>query len=244
MAAISEASRRHFLFAGAAAGTGILSGISVGIAHAEETPKAAASKGESPTSEDISPAEDLMREHGVLNRILLIYEESCRRLDGNKDLEPATLAGAAKIIRTFIEGYHEKLEEDHLFPRFEKAGKLVVLVKTLREQHEAGRHLTDHIVQLATPEGFKNAEASRKVSTSLKQFVRMYRPHEAREDTVLFPAIRSLMTPKQYDDLGEQFEDKEHQLFGDHGFEDIVEQVARIEKILGLYDLSQFTPKP
>jgi hemerythrin-like domain-containing protein len=243
MAANSASSRRHFLVAGAAAGTGILSGMSAGIAQADEIPKATASKGESPTAEDISPAEDLMREHGVLNRILLIYEESCRRLDGNKDLEPAVVAGAAKIIRTFIEGYHEKLEEDRLFPRFEKAGKLVLLVKTLREQHAAGRVLTDRIVQLATPAAAKDAEASRNLGASLRQFVRMYRPHEAREDTVLFPAIRSLMTPKQYDELGDQFEDKEHQLFGDHGFEDIVEQVAGMEKTLGIYDLSQFTPK-
>ena len=152
MTTISDASRRQFLMVG----TGlVLDGLT-------ENTKAddSAAKTETQPTQDISPAEDLMREHGVLNRILLIYEESCRRLDGNKDLEPATLAGAAKIIRTFIEGYHEKLEEDHLFPRFEKAGKLVVLVKTLREQHEAGRRLTDHIIQLATPAGFKDAEAS------------------------------------------------------------------------------------
>jgi hypothetical protein len=55
------------------------------------------------------------------------------------------LAGAAKIVHTFIEDYHEKLEEDHLSPRFEKAGKLVDLVKVLREQHQAGRRLTDQI---------------------------------------------------------------------------------------------------
>ena len=30
--------------------------------------------------EEVSPAEDLMREHGLLNRILLIYEEVRRRL--------------------------------------------------------------------------------------------------------------------------------------------------------------------
>jgi hypothetical protein len=32
-------------------------------------------------------------------------------------------------------------------------------------------------------------------------------------------------------------------LFGEHGFEKIVAQVAEIEKSLGIYDLSQFTPK-
>ena len=205
--------------------------------------EAAAAKTETQSSQDISPPEDLMREHGVLNRILLIYEESCRRLDGHEDLEPAALADAAKIIRTFIEAYHEKLEEDHLFPRFEKAGKLVTLVKTLREQHEAGRRLTEQILRLATPASLKDAGARDSLVASLRQFVRMYRPHEAREDTLLFPAIRSLMTAKEFDEMGDRFEDKEHQLFGDHGFEDIVEQVAGIEKTLGIYDLSQFTPR-
>jgi hemerythrin-like domain-containing protein len=71
----------------------------------------------------------------------------------------------------------------------------------------------------------------------------MYRPHEAREDTVLFPALRELMSPKQYDDLGEQFEEREHELFGEHGFEEMVSQVAQLEKSLDIYELSQFTPR-
>jgi hypothetical protein len=36
---------------------------------------------------------------------------------------------------------------------------------------------------------------------------------------------------------------KEHQLFGEDGFERMVERVASIEKSLGIYDLTQFTPK-
>ena len=140
-----------------------------------------------------------MREHGVLNRILLIYEECLQRIGGQKNLDPAPLAGSAKIISTFIEDYHEKLEEDQLFPRFEKAGKLVDLVKVLREQHQAGRRLTGDIIQLATPAALKDATGAKKLSASITQFIRMYRPHEAREDTVLFPAIRSLMTAKEFD---------------------------------------------
>ena len=150
------------------------------------------------------------------------------------------MVGAAKIVRTFIEDYHERLEEDHLFPRFEKAGKLVDLVKVLREQHEAGRRLTDEIAQLANPAALKDAEGSKQLSRSLRQFVPMYRPHESREDTVLFPAIRGLMTEKEYDELGEQFEEREHELFGECGLEDSG-KVAAFEKTLGIYDLSQFT---
>jgi len=39
------------------------------------------------------------------------------------------------------------------------------------------------------------------------------------------------------------YEKKEHQLFGEDGFEKMVDQVAGLEKGLGIYDLSQFTPK-
>jgi hemerythrin-like domain-containing protein len=234
-------SRRQFLLAGTATGTGL---VITGFAGSSKAAEAAApAETETQTPQDISPPEDLMREHGVLNRILLIYEEGLLRLHGQKNPEPATLAGAAKIIRTFIEDYHEKLEEDHLFPRFEKAGKHVDLVKVLREQHQVGRRLTDEIVRLATPAAVRDAQGSKKLSQSLEQFIRMYRPHESREDTILFPAIRSLMTAKEFDEMGDRFEDKEHQLFGEHGFEDIVAQVAEYEKTLGIYDLGQFTAK-
>ena len=50
-------------------------------------------------------------------------------------------------------------------------------------------------------------------------------------------------TTRRGDLKGDRFEDREHQLFGEHGFENIVSQVAELEKTLGIYDLGQFTPK-
>ncbi len=182
-----------------------------------------------------------MREHGVL-RILLIYDDYQRRLTGSQDVPPEPLAAAAQIIRRFIEQYHEKLEEDHIFPRFEKAGKLVDLVRTLRQQHAAGRTVTAQIAQLATAPGVKNATDGNRLADSLRAFVRMYRPHEAREDTVLFPALHKIVSRNEFDALGEDFEKKENELFGQDGFEKVVDEVAGLEKKLGLYDLAQFMP--
>src|SRR5215831_15816873 len=48
--------------------------------------------------EDVTPAEDLMREHGVLKRVLLIYREVIRRIDAHEEFAPATLTGSAKLI--------------------------------------------------------------------------------------------------------------------------------------------------
>lgn len=193
--------------------------------------------------QEVSPAEDLMREHGVLNRVLLLYDEILRRLNSKGEFPPETLNAAAGVIRRFIEDYHEKLEEDFLFPRFEKAKKLVDLVAVLREQHRAGRLLTDRITSHATPAALKNLDERRQLANHLHLFICMYRPHEAREDTVLFPAFRSVVSPQEYGALGEQFEEKEDQLFGEDGFGKIVDEVAQLEKHLGVYDLSQFTPE-
>ena len=232
--------RRNFLYQATA-----VCGITVpALAFQEKlAPKEKENNAEKPT-EEISPAEDLMREHGVLNRILLIYDEHLRLLANKKPFDGSVLAGAADVVRRFVEDYHEKLEENFLFPRFRKAGKHVSLVDTLEKQHKAGRELTAQIRELAATATLKLVSSDAdKLRDALRAFLRMYRPHEAREDTVLFPAFRSVVSPHEYDALGDDFEKKEDELFGEDGFFKVVDQVAQLEKKLGIYDLAQFTPK-
>jgi len=231
--------RRQFLRLGAIAGASV---TLAPLAVAQQ--KSPAGNDKPKGDQGVSPAEDLMREHGLLNRILLIYDDHVRMIAAKRPFDGSLLASAADIIRHFVEEYHEKLEEDYLFPRFRKAGKLVALVNTLEAQHKAGRELTANIRELAGVATFKYVSSdSEKLSDALEAFLRMYRPHEAREDTVVFPAFRSLVSAHEYDALGDEFEKKEDQLFGDDGFFHVVDQVATLEKKLGIYQLEQFTPK-
>jgi hemerythrin-like domain-containing protein len=194
--------------------------------------------------EGVGPGEDLMREHGVLRRVLLVHAEVLRALKGGKEIDPQVLQRTGKLIRSFVEDYHEKQEEELVFPRFERAGKLVPLVKTLRAQHQAGRAVTDRIMALATLTGVKEASSRKELASRLESFSRMYEPHAAREDTVLFPALHELMSHHEYDALGEQMERREKQLFHGDGFERAVAEVDAIEKLVGLEDLGKFTPAP
>ena len=57
------------------------------------------------------------------------------------------------------------------------------------------------------------------------------------------PNLEEIVSLNEYDSLGEDFEKREHQLFGEDGFAKMVNKVAAIEKSLGIYDLAQFTPK-
>ncbi|MFI9592767.1 hemerythrin domain-containing protein [Nonomuraea sp. NPDC052265] len=189
----------------------------------------------------VTPPEDLMREHGVLKRVLLIYREGVRRIGAGEQVPVRPLHAGAGIIRTFIEQYHEQLEERYVFPPLVKAGKLTDVVPVLIRQHRRGRVLTGRILDATarpTPQ-----VARRGLAADMAAFIRMYEPHEAREDTVVFPAMRDVIPPEKFTELAETFEDEEHRRFGAAGFTGVVGQVADIEKALGIYDLDQFTPR-
>src|SRR4051794_15411807 len=61
--------------------------------------------------EGVTAPEDLMKEHGVLNRCLLVYEEGLRRLEAKEDFKPQVFQHTANLIKRFVEEYHEKNEE-------------------------------------------------------------------------------------------------------------------------------------
>jgi hemerythrin-like domain-containing protein len=166
----------------------------------------------------VTSPEDLMKEHGALNRCLLIYEEAIRRLRNKEEVSPGVFNHTAELIHSFVEEYHEKNEEKYIFPVFEEHKKLVDLVETLKTQHKAGRNVTARILSLSTPDQFRSQDNRTELIASCQSFIRMYRPHESREDTVLFPALRTLLTPGQVEALGDKMEEDERKVLGDEGF--------------------------
>jgi len=117
---------------------------------------------------------------------------------------------------------------------------MLELVQTLFIQHAAGRKITEQIIQFGKMKTLADAGESQKLVKLLNDFNMMYRPHAAREDTILFPAFKKIISKNEYFGLGEDFEKKEHELFGSEGFESTVEKVLTIEKQLGIDDLSKF----
>ncbi|HTG86504.1 MAG TPA: hemerythrin domain-containing protein [Pyrinomonadaceae bacterium] len=205
-----------------------------------------------PTAGELGPAdvtanEDLMREHGVLRRALLVYREAATRLRQDANSVPTdALEKTAQLFRVFGEDYHEKkLEETYIFPLVKKfRNPAEGYVDVLIEQHVRGREITDYI--LAVTKGDRlPANAASGLATALESFARMYEYHSAIEDTIVFPAWKASLGESELEELGAKFEQIEAEHFGDnHGFESAVARMQEIEASMGLTDLATFTAPP
>src|SRR6185503_2556491 len=158
-------------------------------------------------------------------------------------LDASALQQTATLFRTFGEDYHERmLEEQHIFPRIRKqGGELARYADILTEQHQRGREVTDYVLAV-TNGGTISSLHAEPLAKVFESFVVMYQNHAAREDTIVFPAWKKNFSDKQLDEIGDQFEDIEHKMFGKDGFEEAEKKISDIEGRLGFADLAQFTP--
>ncbi len=229
-------SRRGYLTAGATGVAGLLiGGGGVQALHA------ASGSGADEGPDVPSPGEELMTEHGVLKRILLAYRTVHDRLVAGQQVSTDPLIDGSQIVSDYVESLHEGLEEAYVFPRV--AEQNAALVRTLIVQHDRGRHLTRAIQDLVSA-GVSTAAQRVELAGYLASFVGMYEPHEAWEDTVIYPALRASTSQKTLDELAERFHDLENAQYGDQALATILGRVEGIEQQLGIDDLNSFTPPP
>lgn len=208
-------------------------------ANAAEKPKTGAGQDKEPGA-----VEDLMREHGVLRRALLVYREIVPTVRSSPaKVDAKALNRTATLFRSFGEDYHEKkLEEAHIFPVVRKAGgPAAAYPDVLTVQHNRGREVTDYILAV-TASGSVSGTHAEPLAQALESFVAMYQNHAAREDTIVFPAWKTALSQRAIDAFGEQFEAIEKAAFGHDGFDDAVRQIGEIERAFGIADLAHFTP--
>ncbi len=191
----------------------------------------------------VSAVEDLMREHGILRRVLLVYSESAVKLRQDPNSVPMDeMEKAAQLFRAFGEDYHEsKLEETYIFPALKRGSNPAsVYADVLLAQHARGREITDYLLSITKGDKLPTSSVTPFID-ALESFVRMYEHHSAIEDTVVFPAWKELVGSKELDELSAKFEEIEEEMFGEDGFEAASRRVNEIEQALGLANLGMFT---
>jgi hemerythrin-like domain-containing protein len=194
---------------------------------------------------DVTATEDLMREHGILRRVLVVYRETAARIRAKSGSVPlVALNGAVLLMRRFGEDYHEReLEEAHVFPAVKEAGgPAAAELDVLLAQHRRGREITDYLLDVTKSP--MTAGLAEPLAQTLEAFARMYEEHTAREDTIIFPAWKKALSPKALREQGDLFEELERKSVGKDGFEEAVEKLAGIEGAIGLDPAHMLAPPP
>jgi hemerythrin-like domain-containing protein len=106
-------------------------------------------------------------------------------------------------------------------------------------QHQRGREITDYILAVTGKGAIGTADAE-PLARVFDNLDLMYENHAAREDTIVFPAWKDVLSERQLDQMGEI----ERRQFGKDGFEDAVAQIGQIEEALGYADFARFSAPP
>ena len=187
-----------------------------------------------------TPNEDLMQEHGLVTRVILVYGRAIELLNSNQAIDLALIGRAAQIVARVIHGHHEVEEERIVFPVVEKTAGMQKLTSTLRGQHNAARGITAIIGRNAGAVSVKEPARRKELIVAMQNFINMYGPHGAHEDTEIYPAFRDALTRDEYAKVAEQFAADEQRVNKENGFRENVAGLARIEGALGA-ELSRYT---
>ena len=240
--------RRQLLSGISLAGAGVLLNACRATSNSSGSATNEDKKSEGPAPGELAPVdvtavEDLMREHGILRRALLVYRESATRLRQDAaSVPPDALEKVATMIRVFGEDYHEKkVEEVFIFPTLKRSpNPAAAYVDALVAQHARGREITDYVLGVTKADRIPSNEIER-LAKALESFARMYEHHAAIEDTLIFPAWKTVAGEAELDELAAKFDEIEAELFGVDGFESAVKRMEEIESSLGMSNLEMFT---
>ncbi|MFO7957718.1 MAG: hemerythrin domain-containing protein [Candidatus Brocadiia bacterium] len=186
--------------------------------------------------------EKLMREHGLIQRLMNVYQECADRLAVGEDLPDGLILNAGALADEFIESYHEEAEQKYVYPVFVEAGRMADLVAVMVRQHAIGRRLSEQTIYQAGQGEQAEPETRDSLMRTCWRYSRMYRAHVAFEDSILFPELRDVVSGEEFWQIASRIRAFEHETLGRGGLAQVGERVAEIEALLGLEGLDSFTP--
>ncbi len=213
----------------------------VGLGLAAAATGGRSARGQQDAPDAVAATQALMHEHGVIHRLMNVYQECADRLIAGVDVPPDALGGTGVVLDDFIRAHHEAIEEQYVYPAFIAADRRVGTVAVLIRQHAVGRSLAARVVFLAGKDAAGQRETRNALVRTCRAYARMYRAHVAHEDTVLLPALREVMPAADFSRLSERFRASERGPGGQNPAASALERIVEAEEMLGIAGLDAFT---
>jgi hemerythrin-like domain-containing protein len=159
--------------------------------------------------------DSLEQEHRTIEKILRVIGVLADELAEDRNIDSDILSDLCQFLRIYGHQCHHGKEESYLFPMLESHGvpEEGCPLGALRHEHERSRALTQELAQ-ASVEYAANPNAGRsalsKVFSNLMQF---YPAHIWKEEYLLFPLARKVLSAEDDERLLKEFASVESDIF-------------------------------
>jgi len=188
--------------------------------------------------EKMSPTEELAVEHGQLARIMLAMNNVLKKAGKSPKTSLRPVYQACEMIQQAVVDHHMKIEEEHVYPKFDGT-ELSEFADLLKAQHDEARKLVARMMSLSKG-GRPDMD---QLNAAFRDFQDMITAHAAWEETVLFPAMEGTWSAEELSDLREIQEEQEEKMFGKDAAKTVYSKLAELESSCGIEGLRDFTRK-
>jgi hemerythrin-like domain-containing protein len=177
--------------------------------------------------------EQLKKEHAAIERMLVILETVCGKLQKGEAVEPAHLGQIVDFFRGFADECHHAKEEAVLFPALEKVGipREGGPVGVMLDEHQQMRGYLRAVAQAVERLRAGEVGAAGEMVRYAGNYTIVLRRHIDKENSMLFRMAEMRLGQAREQQLAEQFEAVETEKIGPGKHEELHALLDRLEGI-------------
>lgn len=156
----------------------------------------------------------MMKEHRVIERMLVILSKASDRLASGQDVDPKLYVQAVDFLKNFADKCHHTKEEKLLFEKMMERGVSgeVGPIAVMMREHQDGRA---HVKKLDELSKEKMTEKTKEgLIESSSTYVDLLSKHIQKEDNVLYPLANQILGKTDQEELERGFEEVEQKIMG------------------------------
>lgn len=166
------------------------------------------------TDSNLDPAADLEAEHRVIQKAVAGLTYLGTQIEAGEPVDPELLIRAVEFLRSYADRRHHGKEEALFFPALEARGvpHRGCPVGVLLHEHTHGRELVGEFAEAIDQYAAGGQDAGQRLSTVMGKLSELYPHHIWKEDYLLFPLSKKVLTESDVAKLSEQFAEVNRQM--------------------------------
>jgi len=149
----------------------------------------------------MGPIEELREEHGAIMKVFSILQAVGGKMKEQDPQDPLDLLifdafrRILEFLKVFVDQCHHAKEEELLFPAMTEADTgNRGLIEELISEHEHGRRMIRSMEVASSHTGQEGGTSFGGLAETIKEYLQVFRNHIRKENAILFPEARDLLS--------------------------------------------------